>query len=378
MAVVDLVDEDGLLGNPSTSFDLDFERALLLLAIATSPSPTSRYLTNPLWAQLRYAHVYDPRTRASNLDLIINPGIADLDPHQKAVLSDDMGVGLALALIDQGFGILGLDDIYALHSQNALSLASGSGHRVMPDFALWLAEPVGGSRLILLECKGTQTASYRNTQLTRGCEQLSNVSGVCNIAAADIPRIVVGTYLNLGHRASLRVSDPPDEVALESGLVDRLVANYLALELVSVGDLASANKVWTQFGLPQVDLPAGIEPSKVPVRTVTRTTDELLKPKRVRREAASRFETLSRDRSTFVRTQIDVAISPSAAEVQEEDGIVDLEKRTAAIAEPGSREVSGTVTIQEDDKNAERLIDVHSKTALGAEIKLRSSLRIQS
>ena len=151
-----VVDDPNRYLGVASPYNLSFLRALVLLAQATSPSPRSRYRPASSWTVAKYMTVCDPRRRQGSAGiLIVNPGIRDLDPHQKGMLSDDMGMAVALGLIDQSHGIKGLADVYALVSSGALILKAAGKHRRMPDFVLELRKPIAGSHFVLLECKGS-------------------------------------------------------------------------------------------------------------------------------------------------------------------------------------------------------------------------------
>src|SRR5690349_20345809 len=95
MPEIRVSDPKGLLGL-GASYDVSWSQALTLLAIATSPSPRSRYRPSTRWTIAKYWTVCDPRRiRGSASVFTVNPGIQDLDPHQKSVLADDMGMALA-------------------------------------------------------------------------------------------------------------------------------------------------------------------------------------------------------------------------------------------------------------------------------------------
>jgi hypothetical protein len=221
---------------------LSFLRALALLAQATSPSPRSRYRPASHWTIAKYLTVCDPRRRgAATSPFIVNPGIADLDPHQKGVLSDDIGMAIALGLIDESHGIIGLADAYALWSAGVLKLKTPGKHRRMPDFVLELRTPMAGSRFALLECKGSLVPGHFASQLNTACQkQLDNVDDVLGMNVTSIPKVAVASELLLGDQLSVYLDDPSE--VLDKPLSDQLQANLLALEYSLFGDLRSANE----------------------------------------------------------------------------------------------------------------------------------------
>lgn len=252
MSMVKLSSSTSNFPCPVVCEDVSFTRALLLLAHATAPSPGSRYRPGSRWALARYSTVEDPRTVASgSLDFVVNPGIKDLDPHQKTVLSDDMGVAISLALIDQRYGIRGIYDTYQLVSTRRASLKTKGRHRKMPDFVLLLDRPVGDEDIILLECKGSTVPGAHKKQLASACaSQLKNVKSVFGTNAKFIPKLAFASQLLLGNQLAVHVADPPMILDGADDLRAILMANYLALEFSMFGDFLSAQKVWEAFELP--------------------------------------------------------------------------------------------------------------------------------
>jgi hypothetical protein len=241
-------------------------RALYLLAIASAPSPGSRYHPNPHWAALKYATVVDPRGSLAAARLAIaNAGISDLDPHQKTVLADDFGVALGLARIDALHGIVGLADCYVLRKLGQLVLSTDGGHRRMPDFLLLLSKPINGSALALLECKGSTRSNAAPSQLNSACVQLENVSTIFGIDCKKkpIPKIGMAVAVHAGQAISVSTGDPPEVVETPPDVEIQLRANYIALELAALGDLSGAEKVrssydlpnWAQYGVRAASLP---------------------------------------------------------------------------------------------------------------------------
>jgi hypothetical protein len=240
---------------------LGVSRALTLLGIASAPNPGSRYQPGSHWGVVKYATAIDPRLSAHGRRFgIANVGIRDLDPHQKTVLADDLGVAFALARIDAAYGIEGLCDCYALWLEETLVLKAGGRHRRMPDFLLLLRRSLNGSRLALLECKGSTQNAMARAQLATGCTQLDNVDciGGSRCGRGLIPRIAMALTVHPGNPVELRVDDPPEVLEPSPELETKLRANFVALELAAFGDVAAAEAVrstyrlpnWARFGLP--------------------------------------------------------------------------------------------------------------------------------
>ncbi|HEX7027380.1 MAG TPA: hypothetical protein VF268_09070 [Gammaproteobacteria bacterium] len=228
---------------------INFLSSLLLLAQATAPAPYSRYQSNSIWAVAKYSQIRDRRPLTQNNDFYVNPGIADLDPHQKAVLSDDVGMAISLGLLDQRHGIIGLADVFQLVSQNFMSLKNNGRHRNMPDFLILLDKPLRGSRLILVECKGTQTNGRHTIQLENACDkQLKNVDSIFGVHE-EVPILAFATQLLRGEILRVNISDPPVKINQSPELKKILIENFLALEYSTFQDVMSANKVWQKSRL---------------------------------------------------------------------------------------------------------------------------------
>jgi len=231
---------------------LTVARALGLLAVAAAPGPHSRYQPGANWSVVKYSTAIEPRMNPSRRHIAVaNVGIWDLDPHQKTVLADDLGVGLALAMLDRHFGIAGIADCYGLWRDELLVLKGGGGHRQMPDFVVQLNRSINGSKRILLECKGSTQAKSYESQLDRACEQLDNVSTCmgANCASGKIPRVAIATVVHPGTPVQIHISDPPEDYEASPDLERKLRANYLALELAALGDMRGAEKIRSQFDL---------------------------------------------------------------------------------------------------------------------------------
>jgi hypothetical protein len=129
----------------STFLQFNLSRALKLLAYASAPSPGSRYQPGASWSVVKYATVIEPRVLPSAAPMAIsNAGIWDLDHHQKTVVADDMGVGIALAALDTVFGIDGIWDCYSLSIHGHLQLTLDGRHGRMPDFLVCLRKSING------------------------------------------------------------------------------------------------------------------------------------------------------------------------------------------------------------------------------------------
>lgn len=301
-------DSLGVMGI-SPRFNVSLPRALALLAIATSPAPGSRYQPASKWAILRYANVADPRARVRTKRFMVNPGIKDLDPHQKAVLSDDLGMALALEALDVRFGIVGLADIYQLVADGLISLLTSGRHQRMPDFLILLNMPLAGSTLVLLECKGSVTSNSHVSQLNNACtKQLANVNSILSTPATAYPRVAIASRLVPGDQVEMYIGDPPEQLQAGDDIQRILATNWLALQYEFFDDPVSANSVRVANGLRGWDslvergVSTGILGWSGEVRQTLRSFKKLIPN-----------ETANIPNSVYQQCEVDVAVTISAS-----------------------------------------------------------------
>jgi hypothetical protein len=296
---------------------------------------------------------------------IVNPGIKDLDPHQKTVLADDIGMALALGLLDEKYGIVGLADVYAWHEEKLLTLKEKGKHRRMPDFAIKLRKPVSSSRIVLLECKGSTSKRSFTTTLEHACNgQLDNVDKVFGKNAGSVPKIAAASSLLIGRQAVIHFEDPPERLG---ELGNRLEANYLALEYSLFGDLRSANAVWQKYDLPSFGLEA-----QLPERDITAMEDEavtsLVRPHGLKLEAVGEFETQATKREGFARSHVHLEMSEAAKEARPNllwDHVLSMREQ----GNPQFIDDKASVTQVQDESLGRRRILEAATTSSGIRVK---------
>lgn len=186
---------------------------LVRLGELTTPTLSPQSGIARLWPLLRYLHAV-----ADTPGLRLRANWQDVDPHQKAIASDDLGVGLGMTVLDQAFGYVAcIDGREYLHRLAQLGLVKGHGGlppkvgtMKMADFAALDRQ----GRVHLIECKGTQ---HSTTALRKAMEdgQRQKRSLVCSSRGAEQrligQRLVVGTHLtleNANNSTSVIVTDP--------------------------------------------------------------------------------------------------------------------------------------------------------------------------
>lgn len=199
----------------SGSRDTDIFIGLLHTALWTRPPSYYGFHLSDLWAWLRYGCAI-----AVTEDLRLRPEWSDIDSHQKAVLSDEMGVGLTTQLFAEELGFLVFADTsYVVNVLAPGSLSLGrqarTGPKKSPDYICIDAS----LRPSILECKGTQT-SHRALwdAVERGRAQKANVTA--RSTARIKYAIVAGLFIpqwSSSESARIHVSDP-DPVELDEFL----------------------------------------------------------------------------------------------------------------------------------------------------------------
>src|SRR5690606_30926581 len=80
---------------------IDYLAMLHTLGILTTPVPSSGYSLAEYWAQVRYLHAVD----FAQPWLLLTNTYAELDAHQKTILSDDFGMGLSICWLEATLGL---------------------------------------------------------------------------------------------------------------------------------------------------------------------------------------------------------------------------------------------------------------------------------
>ena len=153
-------------------YDINLDAALLFVGIWTRPPTRPGFTLADCWAWLRYFPAFSPAT-----PMQLCHEWSDIDPHQKTVASDELGVGLTTWVLHRTLGFQRYSDTNWVINV----LAPGQwGHRSRarrgpaksPDY---IAEDAAGG-LSVVECKGTQTSlAELHRAVSRGLPQKENV-----------------------------------------------------------------------------------------------------------------------------------------------------------------------------------------------------------
>lgn len=197
----------------SGPFALDLDAALVFIGLWTR-SPTSQgFSLADCWAWLRYFSAFSTAT-----PLRLCEEWSHVDPHQKTVASDELGVGLTTWILHQTLGFQRFSDTNWV--MNVLSpglwryrTQARRGPAKSPDY---IAEDSSGG-LSVVECKGTQSSlAELQRAVDRGRPQKQNV--VAKGGNVLIHSLVAGAYIpqwSSNGRATVRIVDPEWEAVSE-------------------------------------------------------------------------------------------------------------------------------------------------------------------
>lgn len=166
-----------------------FDKTELLLHVADAtknPIYLGRSL-NDYWAFLRYNICFED---SGNLRLV--EAYEEVDPHQKTILSDDIGMGMASLIMERSFGIRALTptSFFLKYFNSLTSIGSNRrGPNKSPDFIV-LDDRFD---IHIVECKGTQSGiSTSDNQINDGRNQKVSLSDPHSIVSE---RLVIGTFI---------------------------------------------------------------------------------------------------------------------------------------------------------------------------------------
>jgi hypothetical protein len=194
---------------------------MLMLGTVSIPGGFSTASPARYWAWLRYLSAI-----SGTSDLRITPEFADLDPHQKTILSDDFGVAVGTKLLYDMLG--GLRDVvdgrkFILQYASLVRVPKRAKKKLpkvgggkCPDYVL--LDNLG--KWHVLECKGTQTSpSYRKQQLKTAVAQKFAIQVKPPIAGERIASGLFLAHEQSDEPSSIHIVDPkPDPyVTIDSG-----------------------------------------------------------------------------------------------------------------------------------------------------------------
>lgn len=222
--------------------------ALIHTALWTRPPLSHGIHLSDFWAWLRYHRAI----AKNNPELHLCEEWGDIDPHQKTILSDELGVGFTTYLLSEKLGCIGfVDTLYLqkrLSSHFPTSSRKKNGRSKSPDYI----SIDDNNKLYILECKGTQTSrAALKKAIKTGIQQKKSVS-LSNPSIVE-HSIVAGLFIpqwgNKKEHPCIMISDPTwqdvETMLSESIPTSRSVAILQILlakhfSLIGLSDIARA------------------------------------------------------------------------------------------------------------------------------------------
>ncbi len=172
----------------------------------TTPSWANMASLSASWATRRYfwaiAESNRPRT-----PFRLNDEVRELDYHQKTLLSDEFGVGMAGIVVERLFSAPQFVDVSIALRDPALYQNVRAAATAQPDYLMWSSRPA--TPYYVVECKGSQTnVNVSLGQLRRGMEQVPSL--VFSTGPRTVNTLVVATLLRRSGTV-VYVVDPPDQ-----------------------------------------------------------------------------------------------------------------------------------------------------------------------
>jgi hypothetical protein len=175
------------------------------LGVATTPPIENLADICSTWAHLRYLWAFEvPPPGATHPPLRLSADARNIDFHQKGLLSDQIGIGMAAMLLGQYLDAPLPVDVSVAMSDPAWPIVQQ--HDASPDYIFFNSSQTS---LFIVECKGTQTSrSNALDQLRRGSEQVPSLTFTDR---PNPPSLVVATYLSQDGTRVFVVDPPGDD-----------------------------------------------------------------------------------------------------------------------------------------------------------------------
>jgi hypothetical protein len=188
------------------SWDIRAIDLLHKIGFITTPAWVNMARLSASWATRRYFWaIGEPVGQQPNLRL--SDDARRMDFHQKTLLSDEFGVGMAGLLMENFFGAGSFVDISIALSDPAAYQDIQPEGDAQPDYLMWGDE--ADSPYYLVECKGTQSSrGESHNQLRRALEQVPSI--VLGAGPRQVVTIVVATCL-LNNSTEVLILDPPPD-----------------------------------------------------------------------------------------------------------------------------------------------------------------------
>ncbi|MDR5879651.1 hypothetical protein [Caballeronia sp. LZ032] len=205
--------------NGTSCYDLNIPAMLMVIGYLTTPTSSTGVSLSEFWAWVRYLAAISNESHIS-----LTRSFAELDAHQRTILSDDFGMGVPMLWLFDKLSLTEVVDGRYFMQKIAASIGATQkrtakrGPNKTPDF---VARDVAG-RWHVIECKGTQSGpEYSIKQL--GSKGPVLKGGVAQKRSILFPaghtgqRLVCGLDIDVegGREGVLRIVDPEPEDPFE-------------------------------------------------------------------------------------------------------------------------------------------------------------------
>src|SRR5947209_4054910 len=238
----------GLSALHGTSKKMSLGIALIHTALRTRPPISTGIHLADYWDWMRYGPAID-----SDPYLGLRKEWDDVDPHQKTVLSDDLGMGFTTYLLSRALKLKSFAD--TLHFVNvaypgkySFVSKNKNGRYKSPDF-IAMDSSGNSDSISVVECKGTQsTMRQLEKAMSDGVAQKNNVSPAPGSSSKINHKLVAGLFIPSRARGSavIRICDP--DYGELSEIFEAIPAERLEPAVVQI-DLA---KSFTLMGLHSI------------------------------------------------------------------------------------------------------------------------------
>ena len=191
--------------DPSLTVQLAPIHLLHQLGVITTPVVPNLADISSTWSYFRYLWAFELPDGTSNDPLRLSGAALGIDPHQKGLMSDQIGVGMAALVMELYFNAPEAVDVAVALNEQILPV--GLAASASPDYLFSNAERTA---YYVVECKGTRgSRSVGVGQLRRGTEQVPSLK--FTDGRQPPTALVIGTRLTRKETEVLVIDPPPDE-----------------------------------------------------------------------------------------------------------------------------------------------------------------------
>ena len=198
--------------------DIGLLGMLLLLGHLTTPTVASGVSLSEFWAWVRYVYAIAPQA-----DLRITPEFAELDAHQKTILSDDFGMAISMYWLTRSLDFAyTCDGRYFMDRWPAVAGVPAikpkkRGPSKSPDF---VAIDTSG-KLHVIECKGTQSGeTYRAKQMSTTLPSGAASGAIVQKRSITVPPAHRGQSLACGLAIATQGQPSPSDLLVVDPISD--------------------------------------------------------------------------------------------------------------------------------------------------------------